>query len=87
MRANLKGVPGIATQLASRILELHGEGTINDVKWSLAHVPNVPGVAKDLKKVPKAVGHVLEGVLKGVDDTAGKAFKELEGKRKSPERK
>jgi hypothetical protein len=91
-RANLKGVPGIATELLSRILEFHGEGPINDVKWSLAHVPKVvEKVPEAVEKVPKAVGHVLEDVLKGVDDGAGKAFKDLEGsrspKRKPPERK
>ena len=91
VRANLKGIPGVATELVSRILELHGEGALDDVKWRLAHVQDIPKVVekvpKVVEKVPKAAAHVLEDVLKGVDHTAGEAVKDLEGRRKTPEGK
>lgn len=76
VRANLKGVVGVATALVSVIFELHGEGSWDQVAWSMANAPKIPKAAGD---AVDGVGNAVEGVLKGVGDSAGKVIKGLGG--------
>ena len=74
VRANLKGVPGVATDLISRIFTFHGEGPLNDVHWKLKGTPEIVRGATDatIEGTKKAT----EGAGKIVDDV-GNATKKL----------
>lgn len=67
VRANLRGVVGLATVVPSLIFELHGEGPLNDVHWKMAHVPGIiQGAAEvtveGVKTVTEGAGKVIEGI-------------------------
>ena len=69
--ARLKGVVGIATEIVSRVFEIHGEGPLDDVHWSMA---NSPRIVKDVthtaiegvEAVTGETGNVIEDVGDGV---------------------
>ncbi len=80
VRANLRGVPGIATAVLSLIFEVHGEGPLDDVQWKLANNPGIvrgaAGVAiGGVKAVVGGTGKVIEGV----GDTTWKLFEKRPG--------
>lgn len=77
VRAELKGIVGVATDIVSRIFEVHGEGPLDAVRWKLAHVPHlVEGAAhvtgEGVEEVAETTGKVIEGVgkaaLKVIED-------------------
>ena len=69
--ARLKRVVGIATEIVSRVFEIHGEGPLDDVHWSMA---NSPRIVKDVthtaiegvEAVTGETGNVIEDVGDGV---------------------
>lgn len=78
VRANLKGVVGVATALVSKILEVRGEGPLDKVHWTLANVPKVvDGAANVVSEGAAAVGEAA----KGVGEAAGKILEKGSGLR------
>jgi hypothetical protein len=75
VRAELKGLVGLATGIVSRIFEIHGEGPLDSVQWKLAHVPNLVGEAAHVTgKGVEAVVDTTGKVIKGVGEAASKIF-------------
>jgi hypothetical protein len=78
VRANLKGIAGVATDLVSRALEVHGQGPCDRVKWQLIVVPEVLG---DVTGVTKGVIRETTGAVGEAAKDVGKAGRELFDKR------
>lgn len=77
VRANLKGVAGLATELVSRILEFHGAGPLKDVRWSMSHGP-----VKEVKAAVDVAGEAVKGVgevLKDVGEIPEEFFERRPG--------
>ncbi|MGB6221774.1 AsmA-like C-terminal region-containing protein [Haloferula sp.] len=67
VRANLKGLVGVATDLVSRALEVQGKGPYDRVRWQLIGVPRVLGDAEG----------VTRGVIRETKGVVGDAVREV----------
>ena len=79
VRANLKGVEGVATSVLSRALEVEGKGSFDHVHWSMVMTPD--GVVKD---TAEEVGHAVKDVEKAAEGILEKGPGLLFPKKKEP---
>jgi hypothetical protein len=63
-KAKLRGIAGIATFLVSSLLEMRGEGPVDDVRWKLDHLPGDGRLMEDAADVLKGTGGAVKDILK-----------------------
>ena len=78
-RANLNGVVGVATELVSRVFEVHGTGPFGDVKWKMTAMPSVlsdaAATTKDVVEgTTERVGDTVKDIGEGMGEAAGALF-------------
>lgn len=73
-RASLRGLVGVAASLLTSLIELEGEGPLNDVRW---RVKTAPG--KAIGKAAEAVGKTGGAVVKGAGEAAKSTGKAASG--------
>ena len=69
----------MATELVSRVFEVHGTGPFGDVKWKMTAMPSVlsdaAATTKDVVEgTTERVGDTVKGVGEGVGKAAGALF-------------
>jgi hypothetical protein len=83
LQAKLKGIVGVATGVVSKVMTVHGEGSLDAIHWSLAPLAGFDGstmeaVGEGVKTAAEKAGSTIQGVgealKKGVEGTAGKIF-------------
>lgn len=81
VRANLKGLPGVATEIVSYALTVNGEGPVDNVRWKFVNAAGLVGeAAKAAAGGVKAAAEGVGDVMKGAGEAAGKLLEWRPGK-------
>lgn len=78
-KARLQGIAGLATALLSALLELEGEGPVNNVRWKLKNIPGLATLEDATRIIGATGGAVINGTGAAVKKTTETATDAVKG--------